>query len=198
MEQLAALRAVPGLTLIRPCDANETAEAWRLAIESKQGPIALSLTRQEVPTLDRKNLGPARGLRRGAYVLCDLGVADNEPEVILMSSGSEVFIALRAAQRLQGKNISVRVVSMPSWTLFKEQEQEYRDKVLPASVSARVAVEAGSSQGWHRYVGRRGRVITLEHFGASASHNVLFEKFGITVRNVEEEAMLLLGSSLLK
>jgi transketolase len=195
VEQLAALRALPGLTLIRPCDANETAEAWRLAIESDKGPVALSLTRQEVPTLDRKNLGAARGLRRGAYVLCDLDVADNSsPEVILMASGSEVFIALKAAERLQKKNISVRVVSMPSWALFEGQEEEYRDKVLPASVSARVAVEAGTSQGWHRYVGRRGRVIALEHFGASASHKILFEKFGFTARHVEEEALILLSN----
>ncbi len=196
VEQLAALRAVPGLTLIRPCDANETAEAWRLAVESDKGPVALSLTRQEVPTLDRKKLGAARGVRRGAYVLCDLDVAGNSsPEVILMASGSEVYIVLEAARRLQKKNISVRVVSMPSWTLFERQEQDYQDLVLPASVSARVAVEAGASQGWHRYVGRRGRVITLEHFGASASHKILFEKFGFTARHVEDEVLLLLSGN---
>ncbi len=193
VEQLAALRAIPGLTLIRPCDANETAEALRLAVESDKGPVALSLTRQGVPTLDRKNLGPAQGLRRGAYVLCDLDVTDNRPEIILMGSGSEVYIALEAAKRLQKKNISVRVVSMPSWALFERQEQEYQDKVLPASISARVAVEAGTSQGWHRYVGSRGRVVTLEHFGASASHQVLFEKFGFTAGHVEEKALLLLN-----
>jgi len=192
IEQLAALRAIPGLTVIRPCDANETAEVWRFALESENGPVALCLTRQGLPTLDRGKFPSAEGLRRGAYVLCDLNV-DKEPDVILIGTGSEVHIALEAAGKLQEKGVSVRVVSMPSWELFQRQPEDYQDQVLPPAVRARVAIEAGIPQGWHRYVGNRGQVIGIDHFGASAPYEIVYEKFGITSDRVVEKALLLLG-----
>jgi transketolase len=192
IEQLAALRAIPNLTVIRPCDANETAEAWRFALEHEKGPVALCLTRQGMPTLDREKFASASGLRRGAYVLSDLDV-DKEPDVILIGTGSEVHIALEAAKGLQEKGVSVRVVSMPSWELFESQPEDYRDQVLPPSVSARVAIEAGTPQGWHRYVGNRSEVIGIDHFGASGPYEIVYEKFGITADRVVEMAQRLLG-----
>ncbi|NVM56615.1 MAG: transketolase [Desulfobacterales bacterium] len=192
VEQLSALRAIPNLTVIRPCDANETAEAWRFAIEYEKGPVALCLTRQGVPTLDREKFALAGGLHRGAYILSDLNV-DKEPDVTLIGTGSEVHIALEAAEKLQEKGVSVRVVSMPSWELFERQPEEYRDQVLPPTVSARVAIEAGTPQGWHRYVGNRGEVIGIDHFGASAAYKVVYQKFGITADRVVEKAQRLLG-----
>jgi transketolase len=192
VEQLAALRAIPGLTVIRPCDANETAEAWKYALESKKRPVALCLTRQKTPTLDREKFSSAEGLRRGAYVLCDLNV-DKEPDVILIGTGSEVHIALEAARKLQEKGVSVRVVSMPSWELFEGQPEDYQDQVLPPAVRARVAIEAGTRQGWHRYVGNRGQVIGIDHFGASAPYKMLYEQFGITAERVVEKALLLVS-----
>ena len=191
VEQLAALRAIPNLTVIRPCDANETAEAWRLAIEYEKGPVALCLTRQGVPTLDREKFAPAEGLRRGAYVLGDFK-GDKKPDMILLASGSEVHIAIQAARELQEKGSCVRIVSMPSWELFESQPEEYRDQVLPPAISARVAIEAGAVQGWHRYVGQKGIVIGLDHFGASAPYQIVYEKFGITAGRVVENALRLL------
>ncbi len=191
IEQLASLRAMPVLKVIRPADANETAEAWRQAMLSKKAPVVLSLTRQGLPTLDRKEMAPAEGLARGAYVLKDFN--GSSPEVILLATGSEVHIALEAANVLAGKGKKVRVVSMPCFELFDEQPAEYKDSVLPPSVTARVAVEAGVTQGWYRWVGNTGRVIGLDHFGASAPYKELYKHFGITAEKVTEAALALLG-----
>ena len=188
IEQMAALRAMPNLTVIRPCDANETAEAWRAAISHRNGPVALALSRQNVPTLDRKSkYAPAEGLHRGAYILSE--AAANRPDVILIASGSEVHIALEAAEMIRTKGPAVRVVSMPSWELFEAQPAEYRQRVLPPEIKAKIAIEAGSCQGWHRYVGDFGHIIALDHFGASAPAKVLYEKFGITTDRVVEKAL---------
>lgn len=186
VEQLAGLRSIPGLRVIRPCDANETAEAWRAALGRKDGPTALILTRQGLPTLDRKVHAPAAKLHLGGYVLRE--AAGGEPDVLLIATGSEVHIALDAADRLEQEGKHARVVSMPSWELFDAQTESYRDEVLPRRITARVAVEAGATQGWHRFTGDRGRVIGIDHFGASAPSGVLFEKFGITADRVVEEA----------
>jgi transketolase len=191
IEQLAALRAIPSLTVIRPCDANETAEAWRFAVESRRRPVALVLTRQALPTLDRTHYASAEGLRRGAYVLADS--PGDKIDLILIASGSEVGLILPAQQKLAEQGIAVRTVSMPSWDLFEAQPQEYRDKVLPPSIRARLAVEAGVAQGWHRYVGDKGDAICLDHFGVSAPANIVFEKFGYTVDNVVSRALRLIG-----
>ncbi|MBN1569963.1 MAG: transketolase [Acidobacteria bacterium] len=187
VEQLAALRAIPGLTVIRPCDANETAIAWRMAVQSRHRPVALVLTRQELPTLDRVRCAPAEGLQRGAYILMD--APGSRPDLILIASGSEVSLILGAQQKLADQGIAARVVSMPSWELFDAQSREYRDEVLPPSIPARLAVEAGVGQGWHKYVGDRGEVISLDRFGASAPARVVFEKFGFTVDNVAARAL---------
>ncbi|NDY42291.1 transketolase [Dissulfurirhabdus thermomarina] len=190
VEHLAALRAMPGLTVVRPCDANETAEAWRWAVAEAEGPVALALTRQKVPVLDRGALAPADGLRKGAYVLADIG--GGAPRLILVASGSEVALALEAARELAAEAGTVRVVSMPSWELFERQPEAYRREVFPPEVTARVAVEAGVAQGWERYVGSAGAVVGLEHFGASAPAKVLFEEFGITAAAVVDRARKLL------
>jgi transketolase len=190
IEQLAGLRAIPHLTVIRPCDANETAEAWRVALTREKGPFALILTRQGLPTLDRRTFPSADRLTRGAYILRD--VPQGEPELILIASGSEVAIVLEAAEHLHQKGVAVRVVSMPSWELFEEQAEAYRHSVLPPKVKARIAVEAGATQGWHRYVGSAGAVIGLDHFGASAPYKILYEQFGLTPNHVVEKALDLL------
>ncbi|MFH1123099.1 MAG: transketolase C-terminal domain-containing protein, partial [Pseudomonadota bacterium] len=177
----------------RPCDANETAEAWRLAVSGDKGPVALALTRQGVPTLDRKRFASAKGLNRGAYILSD--AAGGKPDLIFIASGSEVHIALEAAEKLKAGGVPVRVVSMPSWELFEKQTEAYRDEVLPPDIEARIAVEAGATQGWHRYVGLRGGVIGIDHFGASAPYKTLYEKFGLTADHVAGKALKLLGKS---
>ncbi|CAM1000411.1 transketolase [Rhodanobacter sp. Root179] len=191
IEQLASLRAIPNLTVIRPADANETAEAWRVAVSSKKHPVALALTRQKVPTLDRTQHAGAEGLRHGAYNLRD--AADGKPALILIASGSEVSLILAAADKLQAGGVSVRCVSMPSWELFDAQPQSYRDVVLPPDVGARLAVEMGATQGWLRYVGERGDVLGIDHFGASAPAEKLLQEFGFTVDNVVKRAKALLG-----
>jgi len=191
IEQLASLRTIPNLTVIRPADANETAEAWRFAIEHKSGPIALALTRQNLPTLDRGKYTPANGLSRGAYILSD--TEGERPDVILIASGSEVHVALEAAEKIRERGTSVRVVNMTSWELFDEQPDDYRNRVLPQEIAVRVAIEAGVTQGWHRYVGTKGEVIGIDHFGASAPYKVLFEKFGLTADRVVEKALGLIG-----
>jgi transketolase len=191
VEHLAALRSIPNLTVIRPCDANETAEAWRFAVQNKKGPVALVLTRQNTPTLDRDIFAAADGLQRGAYVLSDAG--NGNPEVILLASGSEIHIGLQAAEALTKKDISVRVVSMPSWEIFERQPETYRQEVLPPQAGIRIAIEAGIPQGWHRYVGGDGTVVGLDRFGASAPYQTLYDKFGITAGAVVEKAMALLG-----
>jgi transketolase len=190
VEQLAALRAVPNLIVIRPADANETAEAWRVAIESRDRPVALILTRQDLPTLDRARYAPAANLRRGAYVLLDPPAT--APRMILMASGSEVALILAAAERLQADGIPVRCVSMPSWELFEALTPAERDTVLPPSITVRLAVELGSPQGWDRYVGTAGGVLGIDQFGASAPASVLLSEFGFTVENVCARAKALL------
>jgi len=187
VEQLAGLRSVPRLIVIRPCDANETAVAWRFAVETRNQPVALVLTRQNVATLDRTQFAGAEGLWRGAYVLAD--APDATPDLILIATGSEVGLIVAAAQTLLAQGIRARVVSMPSWELFDAQPQEYRDAVLVPSIRARLAVEAGVSQGWHRYVGDAGDVLGLDRFGASASGDVLLREYGFTVENVCKRAL---------
>jgi transketolase len=191
IEHLAALRAIPDLTVIRPCDANETAVAWRLAIESRRRPVALIFTRQETPTLDRNRYASAEGLQKGAYILED--PQDKKPELILIATGSEVSLILAAQQKLAEKGIAARAVSMPSWELFDAQPQEYRDAVLSPFIRARLSVEAGISQGWNKYVGDQGDILGLDRFGASAPGKVVFEKFGFTVDNVVARASKLMG-----
>jgi len=191
VEHLASLRAIPNLTVIRPCDAGETAEAWRVALKSNKGPVALALTRQGMPVLDRNIFAPAAGLLKGAYVLRD--TPHKNPDIILIATGSEVQLALDAAKELEAKGKGVRVVSMPSWELFDRQPEAYRQEVLPNHIEARIAIEAGITQGWHRYVGRGGEVIGLDHFGASAPYPVLYEKFGITSERVIERALAILS-----
>ena len=187
VEQLASLRAMPELIVIRPCDANETAVAWRVAIETRDRPVALILTRQSVPTLDRTHFGAAEGLRRGAYVLKD--AAERKPDLILIGTGSEVSLIVRAGEKLTKEGMQVRIVSMPSWKLFDAQPQSYRDSVLPPSIRARLAVEAGSTHGWCKYVGREGDVIGVDRFGASAPGEVVMREYGFTVENVCQRAM---------
>jgi len=189
VEQLAALRAIPNLTVIRPGDANETAVAWRVALQTRDRPVVLVLSRQNLPTLDRSRYASADGLRSGAYVLSD--AADGKPALILIASGSEVGLIVAAAQRLQDEGILVRLVSMPSWELFEAQSQAYRDAVLPPAVPARLAVEAGVSQGWHRYVGERGEVLGMDGFGASAPGPDLLRKYGFSVEHVYQRALAL-------
>lgn len=191
VEQLAGLRAVPGLTIIRPGDANETAVAWRVALEAGERPVALVLTRQNVPTLDRSQCASADGLRQGAYVLID--ALNGRPDVILIATGSEVALVMAARQTLQERKIMVRVVSMPSWELFDAQPQSYRDQVLLPSVHSRLAVEAGSSQGWHRYVGDGGDVLGVDRYGASAPGDVVMREYGFTVDNICKRVTALLG-----
>lgn len=189
IEQLAALRAIPGLTVLRPGDANETAEAWRVAI-AHHGPVAMALTRQPLPTLDRTQMASASNVAKGGYVLLE---SPGTPQVILIATGSELSLAVDAAQKLRQDGVSVRVVSMPSWELFEEQGAEYKEAVLPKHVTARIAIEAASPMGWERYVGTSGTTVTLNHFGASAPAKVLFQKFGFTVENVVEKAKQLLS-----
>ena len=190
VEQLAALRAIPRLVVIRPCDANECAVAWRAALTLHGRPVALVLSRQAVPTLDRTGYAAAEGLLRGGYILADSG--GGSPELILIATGSEVSLALQARLELLGEHIATRVVSLPSWELFDEQPQDYRDLVLPPGVTARLAIEAGSSQGWHRYAGSAGAVLGVDDFGASAPGEVVLREYGFTVDNVRRLALELL------
>lgn len=178
IEHLAALRVIPNLTVLRPGDANEVAVAWQVALEQSTGPTALALTRQSVPTLDRSLYAPAEGLRKGAYVLADLG--EGEPQVILMGSGSEVEIALQAGLVLAESGTPTRVVSFPSWELFEAQPVPYKTQVFPVEIRARVAIEAGSPQGWKQWVGDSGMVVGIDHYGASAPYEQVYEKFGLT------------------
>lgn len=194
IEQLASLRAIPNLIVIRPCDANETAVAWRVGIESVDRPVALILTRQAVPTLDRKDLAPAYGLRRGGYVLTD-PPGGHPPDIILIASGSEVSLIIAVGQKLADHKINVRIVSLPSWELFEAQSRTYRDSVLSPFLRTRLAVEAGSTQGWHKYVSDEGEVIGVDRFGASAPGKVMMREYGFTVDYVYERAMKLLNGA---
>ena len=182
VEQLLALRSIPGLMDLRPADALETAQAWQMALERTDGPAFLSLTRQNVPLLDRRRTGDPEGLRRGGYIFRE--ASGGEPELILLASGSELHLAVEAADALEEDGAKVRVVSLPSWHLFQEQDRDYRDRVLPPSVTARVSVEAGTTLGWDRWVGLQGHAVGLDHFGASAPAPVLFREFGITTEAV--------------
>jgi len=190
VEQLASLRAIPNLLVIRPGDANETAVAWRVALESRDRPVALVLTRQDVPTLDRTQFAAANGLRRGAYILADS--PNGKPDIILIGTGSEVSLVIAAGQKLTKNKINVRIVSMPSWELFDAQPRSYRDSVLPPLVHKRLAVEAGATQGWRKYVGDDGGVVGVDRFGASAPGPVVMRKYGFSVENVCKRARALL------
>ncbi len=191
VEHLASLRAIPGLIVIRPADANETAVAWRVAVETRHRPVALVMTRQSVPVLDRAHFAPAEGLRRGAYVLSDPPAGGRD--IDLIASGSEVLLIVAAGEILKSRGISARLISMPSWELFNAQPAEYRDAVLTPGSIPRLAVEAASPQGWHRYVGERGDVIGIERFGASAPGPVVLRELGFTAENVAERAGRLFG-----
>ncbi|HUV49952.1 MAG TPA: transketolase [Anaerolineae bacterium] len=194
VEHIASLRAIPGLTLIRPADAVDTAEAWRIAMKSVNGPVALILSRQKLPVLDRSKYGPAEGLANGAYILYDSKGSDSEdkPDLILIASGSEVHIALTAAGILADQGVSVRMVNMPSWELFEKMPREYKDKVLLPDVEKRIAVEAGIPMGWERYVGTSGKIIGITGFGVSAPGGKVMGKFGFTSENIVKKAIELL------
>lgn len=189
VEQLASLRAIPNLVVIRPADANETAQAWKYTLEHRDRPIALALTRQGLPVLDQDRYGSAAGLAKGAYVL----VKAEAPDVLLMASGSEVQLTVAAAEQLAADGVNAQVVSMPSWELFEEQDQAYKDTVLPPGVKARVGIEAGVELGWSKYIGDHGIFIGMSTFGMSAPYAVCFEKFGITVEAAIEAAKKTIG-----
>jgi len=191
VEHVASLRAIPNWTVIRPGDANEAAEAWRVAIENTDGPTAIICSRQKLPILDRTRCAPAEGVRRGAYVLLD--AEGQRPDVVLMASGSELCKVVEARERLAQEGVKARVVSFPSWELFQKQPERYRQEVLPPEMRTRLAVEAGSPMGWHRWVGPEGDVIGVETFGASASCEVNMENFGFGVENIVRRALELLG-----
>ena len=190
VEHFAALRAIHNLTLIRPADANETSVAWWVAIEHKGGPVALALTRQKVPIIDRAKYASAERLAKGAYILAQ---NSNKPNIILVGSGSEVQFVIGAYEKLASENVPARVVSMPSWELFEEQPKEYRDSVFTPSVKKRLVVEAGSSMGWEKYAGDGGSIIGINRFGASAPWEIIYKEFGFTVENVLARARTLLG-----
>ncbi|OFW61026.1 MAG: transketolase [Actinobacteria bacterium RBG_16_64_13] len=191
VEHLASLRAMPRMTVIRPSDANETSLAWLAALERRDGPTALVLTRQNLPVLDRSVLGAAKGLLKGGYVVKDVKCA--RPSLILIATGSEVHVALEAAGVLATHGVGARVVALPSWEIFQVQSAAYRESVLPAQVKARVVIEAGSTFGWERYAGPEGAIIGIDHFGASAPGDVLYERFRITADNVVKKALALVG-----
>jgi transketolase len=191
VEHLAACRAIPGLLVFRPGDANEVAECYRVILPLTTRPAALVLSRQNLPTLDRSKMGSAKGVARGAYVLSE---PDNTPpQVILIGTGSELTLCLEAAATLAGQGIPTRVVSMPCWELFDQQDANYQKEVLPPEITARVAVEAGIRQGWDKYLGNQGRFVGLESYGASAPFKTLYEHFGITSANIVAQARQSLG-----
>jgi transketolase len=189
IEQLAMLRATPGLDTIRPGDANEVAEAWRVTVKDGKHPTALVLSRQAIPTLDRSKYASAAGLAKGAYVLAD----SDDPQLILIGTGSELPLVAQAHEALKAEGIRSRVVSMPSWFRFEQQSDTYKESVFPAGVATRLAVEMGGELGWDRYVGAKGRTITMSTFGASAPLPKLADKYGFTVDNVVKVAKEMLG-----
>ena len=191
IEQLASLRAMPNMLILRPGDANEVVEAYKVILQHTHGPSTLVLTRQAMPTFDRTKYAPASGVAKGAYVLAD--AAGGKPDVILMASGSEVSLCVDAYEKLKGEGIKARVVSMPSWELFERQDAAYRESVLPANVTARVSVEMASAFGWERYTGPKGKIIGMRSFGASAPLKDLLKKFGFSTDNVIAAAKEVLG-----
>jgi transketolase len=195
VEHLAALRAIPHLFVIRPADPPEVSEAWRLAILRRHAPTALALTRQKVDLIDRTRFASAAGLRQGGYILAEAEEAETAvvPKLILIATGSEVGLALAARETLQQEGVATRVVSLPCWELFEEQPKDYREQVLPAAATARLAIEAGVRQGWDRYVGDAGDVISLDRFGASAPGDVALRNLGFNLENVLTHARRLLG-----
>jgi transketolase len=194
IEHLAALRAIPNLVVIRPADANEVTEAWKVAISRRNCPTALILTRQAVPVLDRSIYAPAEALHKGAYVLADIG--DSQPELILMASGSEVSLITEAGIRLASEGVNVRLVSFPSWELFEAQDETYKNQVFLPEVKSRLSVEAGVAQGWERWVGDLGGSISIEKFGASAPYKTIFEHYGLTVDHVVSRAREILAMNI--
>jgi transketolase len=182
VEHFAALRAIPNLVVLRPGDANEVAQAWAYAIRQREGPTVLALSRQSIPVLDRSLYSPAEGLQRGAYILADIG--DHDPEIILMASGSEVDLIIKAGERLAAEGKNVRMVSFPSWELFRRQEKSYQELVLNPKIKARLAIEAGVAQGWREWVGDMGVIISIDRFGASAPAGRIYEEFGLSVDEV--------------
>ena len=187
---LCSLRAIPNMTVIRPADANETVVAWKIALERKTGPVCLVLSRQNLPVLDQKTLGSAEGVRKGAYIVAD--APNGKIDIILIGTGSELQHCLAAREKLVQQGIGARVVSMPSFELFEAQTQAYRDEVLPPAITARLAIEAGVTLSWHRYVGPQGDIIGMDRFGASAPGDIVMEKFGFTADNVVQRALALL------
>jgi transketolase len=189
IEQLASLRIIPNLTVLRPADATETAEAWRQAIQTT-GPVALILSRQKLPILNHHRFAQAENVKNGAYILTD---TDGIPDLILIASGSEVHLALSAQQRLADQSIKCRVVSMPSWELFEKMPDSYKHKVLPPEVTRRIAIEAGHPAGWEKYVGCSGSVIGIQDFGTSAPGAEVMDKFNLTAENVYQNALKLIS-----
>jgi transketolase len=192
VEHLAALRAMPNLNVIRPADANEVAVAWKLAVQRNNGPTALVFSRQGVPTISRETYAPAAGLEKGAYVLADLG--EESPQVILIGTGTEVDLIVKAGEKLAEEGVSVRLVSFPSWELFEAQSDEYKNSVLLPEVTARLSVEAGVSQGWERWVGADGKILSVDKYGASAPYKTIYEHYGLTVDAVVQAAKGLIDS----
>lgn len=190
IEQLISLRSIPNITVIRPADANETAQAWRVALEHTDGPVVIVLTRQELPIIDQEKYSKAVELEKGAYILSE---AEGAPQLILIGTGSEVHLLLAAQQQLKDQNIAARVVSMPSWELFEKQDASYKEKVLPMKLKKRISVEAGSTLGWHKYITDEGFALGIDTFGHSAPAEELFELFGITVENIVNKAKLLIN-----
>ena len=185
IEQIASLRAIPNLVVIRPADANETVEAWKYALKHKDGPVALILTRQKIDVIDRKKYAPAGGLQKGAYIIKD---STANPDLLLIATGSEVSLAINAAEKLETGGKRIRVISFPSWEIFEQQDEAYKSYILPENIKARISVEMGIKMGWSKYVGITGKSLSIESFGASAPDNVLFEKFGFTTENLVDFA----------
>jgi len=190
VEHLASLRCIPNFTEIRPADANETREAWKIALTRKNGPIALILTRQKVPVIDRNKYASEKGIYKGAYIITD---SKGIPDVIIIASGSEIYLALSAAEALKNEGIKIRVVNMASFKIFDEQSDEYKEEVLPASIERRIAIEAGASLSWYKYVGLKGDIIGVDRFGASAPYKIIFEKYGIDIDNIIKRTKRLIG-----
>ena len=191
IEHLTSLRIIPRLTVIRPADANETSEAWRQAVQSSNSPVALILSRQKLPIIDRSRYAPAQNLAKGAYILSD---SDSTPDIILIATGSEIHLAIEAQSRLKDFQIQARVVNMPSWELFEKMPPSYRDEVLPPNVTRRMAIEAGSPMGWDRYVGPQGRIMGIDRFGTSAPGGTVLESYGFTVKQVVDQVKAMMSA----